>query len=76
MLTFAYSVGLGVPFLVAAFSFGRATRPYGWARRHVRVIVRGGGAFLVLIGLAQLTGVWSTGLAQLQGVIGGWQSPL
>ena len=76
LLTFAYSLGLGLPFLVAAVSYGRATQAFAWVRRHQGLIARLGGIFLVLIGLAQLTGVWSTTLAQLQGLITGWQTPL
>lgn len=76
LLTFAYSLGLGLPFLVAAASFGRATAAFVWVRRHQGVIARLGGAFLVLIGLAQVTGIWSVAMAQLQGLITGWQTPL
>lgn len=75
-LAFAYSLGLGLPFLVAAASYGRATQAFAWVRRHQGVIARLGGVFLVLIGLAQFTGVWSTTMAQLQGLITGWQAPL
>lgn len=32
----AYSAGLGIPFVLAAFSFHRALRRFDWARRHTR----------------------------------------
>ncbi|CAI9419311.1 cytochrome c biogenesis CcdA family protein [Nocardioides sp. T2.26MG-1] len=76
LLTFAYSMGLGLPFLVAAASYGRANQTFAWVRHHQGLIARLGGTFLVLVGLAQLSGVWSTGMAQLQGLITGWQTPL
>ncbi|PUA80777.1 cytochrome c biogenesis CcdA family protein [Nocardioides currus] len=76
LLTFVYSLGLGLPFLVAAFSFGRAGRTFGWVRAHLVLVTRAGGIFLVLIGLAQLLGIWSVATAELQGLISGWRAPL
>ena len=76
LLSLAYSVGLGVPFIVAAFSFHRALRRFGWARRHTRGIMRTGGAVLVLLGVLQVTGLWLQLISRLQGVISGWQMPL
>lgn len=76
LLTFAYSLGLGVPFLVAAFGLGGAHRASAWMRRHARSVARCGGILLVVIGVMQVTGVWSTTLAGVQGLLVGWQSPL
>lgn len=76
LLTFTYSLGLGLPFLFAAASFGRSARSFEWVRRHLSLVSRTGGVFLVLIGLAQISGAWSVALASLQGFIGGWQTPL
>ncbi|MBE7324272.1 cytochrome c biogenesis protein CcdA [Nocardioides sp. Y6] len=76
LLTFVYSLGLGVPFLLAASSIGRSAHAFTWVRRNMRVITGVGGSFLVLIGLAQLTGLWSEAMVSLQVLIGGWQTPL
>lgn len=76
LLTFVYSLGLGLPFLFAAVSFGRSARSFAWVRDHMGAVSRAGGVFLVLIGLAQVSGAWSVALASMQGFIGGWQSPL
>lgn len=76
LLTFTYSLGLGLPFLFAAVSFGRSARSFEWLRRHLSLVSRTGGVFLVLIGLAQISGAWTMVLASLQGFIGGWQTPL
>ncbi len=76
VLSFAYSVGLGIPFLVAALSVNKAMRSFGWARRHTVAIMRGGGAMLVLLGLLQVSGLWTALISRLQGVIAGWQVPL
>lgn len=79
VLSLAYSAGLGVPFVLAAFSFHRALRRFGWARRHAgtpRGIMRTGGAMLVLLGLLQITGMWLALISRMQGLISGWTLPL
>lgn len=75
-LSFAYSVGLGVPFILAAVSVQKAMASFAWARRHARTVMRVGGAMLVLLGILQVTGLWLYLITQLQGVIVGWQVPL
>lgn len=75
-LSFAYSVGLGVPFILAAVSVQKAMASFGWARRHARTVMRVGGAMLVLLGILQVTGLWLYLITLLQGLIVGWQVPL
>ena len=66
VLLVAYSLGLGVPFLVTGLALGRLTRVLGWFRRHSRVITLASaallGAFGVVLLLNRLT--WVT--ARLQ----------
>ena len=76
LLSLAYSLGLGVPFLLAAFSMQAAMARFAWARRHARTVTRVGGVMLVLLGVLQVTGVWAEVMSNLQGLISGWQSPL
>ena len=76
LLSLAYSAGLGIPFVLAALSFHRVIHRFGWARRHARVIMRSGGALLVLLGALQVSGLWMQVISRLQGVITGWQMPL
>lgn len=76
LLAFAYSLGLGLPFVLAALSVTRAMRSFAWARTHARSVARGGGGFLVVLGLLQLSGVWSSWMAATQSLIAGWQTPL
>ncbi len=59
LLVFAYCMGLGIPFVALAFGSGWAVGGLGWLRRHTRAIQLIGGALLVLVGLALLTGVWN-----------------
>ena len=76
MLSFAYSLGLGIPFLLAAFGVTRAFQAFGFFRRHAVAVMRTGGGLLVLVGLLQVLGLWTQWLASLQGTIGSWQTPL
>ena len=76
VLSFAYSLGLGIPFLLAAMGVSRAFHVFGWARRHAPVIMRVGGGMLIAVGVLEVTGVWALLVAQLQGLVANWQSPL
>lgn len=75
-LSFAYSAGLGIPFIIAAFSMQRFIGSVAWARRYARLIMRVGGASLMVLGLLQITGLWTELISQLQGWIGGTTLPL
>lgn len=76
VLSFAYSLGLGIPFLLAAFGISRAFRAFAFFRRHALAVMRVGGGTLVLLGVLQVLGFWSQWLASLQASIGSWQVPL
>lgn len=75
-LSFAYSLGLGIPFILAAFSMQRFMGSVSWARRHARWIMYAGGGMLILLGLLQVSGAWTALIAQIQGLIAGWTPPL
>lgn len=66
VLAFAYSLGLGIPFLVAAVSMQGALRRFAWARRHARVVMVAGGVLLIAIGLLQVTGGWELIIRHMQ----------
>ncbi|UYO96433.1 cytochrome c biogenesis protein CcdA [Microbacterium sp. M28] len=75
-LGIAYSIGLGIPFLLAALGFGWATRTIGFLRRHIRTLNIIGGAMLIGLGILMVTGVWTTIMARLQAVMGSVYLPL
>jgi cytochrome c-type biogenesis protein len=75
-LSLAYSLGLGIPFILAAMSVSKVMRSFGWARRHTRGIMIFGGGMLIVLGLLQVTGLWLSLISRFQGVIAGWQVPL
>lgn len=58
LLSVAYALGLGLPFLAVGLAVRRAAGGLGWARRHRLAITRAGGAMLVLTGLLLATGAW------------------
>jgi cytochrome c-type biogenesis protein len=55
VLLFAYSLGLGVPFVVTGLAFGRLTAFYARARRRLGLIHLVAGAVLVAFGILLLT---------------------
>ncbi len=59
VLTIAYCVGLGMPFVAVAFGLRSSERMVGWMKRHRLAIMRFGGGLLVIIGLMLVTGVWT-----------------
>lgn len=59
LLTFAYCLGLGLPFLGFALGMRRLLGTVGWFKAHYRLVVRTGGVMLCVLGLLLLTGLWS-----------------
>ncbi len=59
LLSLAYCIGLGVPFLIIALAFRRMAGTVRWLRQHSLWVMRFGGATLILIGVLLLTGVWN-----------------
>ncbi|MCK9872342.1 cytochrome c biogenesis CcdA family protein [Nocardiopsis dassonvillei] len=75
-LAFTYGLGLGLPFLAAAVGLSKTMRALSWARRRGDIVSRVGGAMLVLIGIAQVSGMWSVFMADMQRLAGGYTLPL
>lgn len=76
LLGVAYSLGLGIPFLLLTLGFGWATKSVSFVRRHIRIVNLVGGALLIVLGLLMVTGVWTAIMAQLQGVFASVPAPL
>ncbi|MFE4643625.1 cytochrome c biogenesis CcdA family protein, partial [Streptomyces sp. NPDC056730] len=66
ILTVAYCLGLGVPFVLAAVAFRKALGAFGWIKRHYVWVMRIGGAMMILTGLALLTGAWDSLVQSMQ----------
>jgi cytochrome c-type biogenesis protein len=76
LLSLAYCIGLGLPFLLFAVAYQRALSVSGWLRRHAGTVQRVGGIALVLLGLALVTGLWSQAVAGLQAWVVAFEVPL
>jgi cytochrome c-type biogenesis protein len=77
ILTVAYGLGLGIPFLIVALAFERGVTAFGFARRHARAFSVAGGAMLVAVGILEVTGAWSSALLWMKTHwISSYQSPL
>ncbi|WP_406865403.1 cytochrome c biogenesis protein CcdA [Streptomyces sp. HUAS MG47] len=66
ILTFAYCLGLGLPFIVAAIAFRKALGAFGWVKRHYVWVMRIGGVMMIATGLLLLTGVWDSMVSAMQ----------
>ncbi|MBA2445537.1 MAG: sulfite exporter TauE/SafE family protein [Nocardioidaceae bacterium] len=76
LLSFAYSVGLGLPFVLAALGVERAFQAFAWARRHAQTVMRVGGLLLIVVGLLEVTGLWARLIVELQVLVANWELPL
>lgn len=66
VLTLAYCLGLGLPFLLVAVAFRAGMGTLGRIRRHRVFLQRLGGAVLILIGVLMVTGIWTAFVSWLQ----------
>jgi cytochrome c-type biogenesis protein len=71
VLALAYSLGLGIPFVLIAMGLQFATKSMSFVKRHLRAINIAGGAFLMAIGVAMVFGWWTAWMSQLQVWISG-----
>jgi len=58
-LAAVYCLGLGLPFLIVALAFRKAFGAMNWMKRHYTLLIRIGGAMLVLLGVMMVTGMWA-----------------
>ncbi|MER7480588.1 cytochrome c biogenesis protein CcdA [Streptomyces sp. NPDC126510] len=66
VLTVAYCLGLGVPFVLAAVAFRKALGAFGWIKRHYVWVMRIGGTMMIVTGLLLLTGAWDRIVQEMQ----------
>ena len=65
ILAIAYSLGLGVPFVVFGLFFRRLLGVFAAVRRNSRWVTRIGGVLLIAVGVALVTGGWNSFLIWL-----------
>ena len=72
ILSFAYCVGLGLPFILFAFALERSKKLRNALLKRNKAISIIGGTFLIVIGLLQISGLWEILMADLRGTISGF----
>ncbi|MFD0167825.1 cytochrome c biogenesis CcdA family protein [Streptomyces decoyicus] len=66
LLTVAYCLGLGLPFIGVALAFRRALGAFRWVKRHYLWVMRIGGGMMVALGILLVTGIWDSLMSELQ----------
>ena len=72
LLTAAYCAGLGIPFLLTAVAFRRALGAFAVVKRHYAVVMRVGGAMLVVVGLLLVSGLWEDLMIEIRTWVSGF----
>jgi cytochrome c-type biogenesis protein len=65
-LLMLYSLGLGIPFVLAAVWFQKSRSTLEWLRRNGRRIELAGGSMLIVVGVLFTTGIWQSIFIPLQ----------
>jgi cytochrome c-type biogenesis protein len=76
LLALAYSLGLGLPFVVLGVAFVRFAGALAWVRTHQRAVMRAGGVLMIIVGIALVTGWWDTWMAGLRQWAAGFEVPI
>ncbi|MFI6513930.1 cytochrome c biogenesis CcdA family protein [Spirillospora sp. NPDC050679] len=74
LLSLAYCLGLGLPFLATALAYRRALGAFGAVKRHYALVMRIGGGMLVLLGVLLVTGLWTDLSLQMRSWISGFET--
>jgi cytochrome c-type biogenesis protein len=61
-----YAIGLGLPFIAAGLAYRKALGALSFVRRHQLLVMRLGGALLVVVGLLLVSGWWDWVVTWLQ----------
>ena len=72
ILTGAYCLGLGIPFVLTGIAFERSLRAFAVVKRHYGVVKAIGGGLLVVVGVLLVTGLWEQFTIHLRVLISGY----
>ena len=72
LLSAAYCIGLGAPFIFVGIFFDQSIKLRRFMAKHGNYLTKIGGALLILIGLLQITGAWNSVLNSLRSLISGF----
>ncbi|ORC16386.1 MULTISPECIES: cytochrome c biogenesis CcdA family protein [Rothia] len=76
VLTLAYCLGLGIPFLLVALGVARGVSTMNWARKHRLLLQRLGGGMLILIGVLLASGIWTAMMSWFQATMPVYELPI
>jgi len=76
LLSVAYSLGLGIPFILAGVAFRRMLGAITWVRRHQVWVTRVGGIMLITLGILLVTGTWDLLVGHLRDWVGSVEAPI
>ena len=65
LLLLAYSLGLGIPFVLSAVLIDYLKSAFNWIKQHYNVINAVSGSLLILLGVLMATGLLGRALALL-----------
>ena len=68
-LSFGYCIGLGAPFIASGLYLDKSEKLRKFLTKRGDLISKIGGVFLILIGIAQLMGLWTDLMASLRSLI-------
>lgn len=72
LLTVAYSIGLGLPFVLLAAGFAWATKSVAFVRKNIRGFNIAGGVLLIILGAMMISGLWNNFIEYIQVVNNGF----
>jgi cytochrome c-type biogenesis protein len=76
VLSVAYCLGLGLPFIAVALAFRRMLGAFDWVKKRYVWVMRVGGGMLVVVGVLLVTGVWNDLIVHLQTSVSGFKTPI
>ena len=69
ILSIGYGIGLGLPFILSGLYLDRSKKIRNYFLKNGALICKIGGALLILIGILQLTGIWTDLMINLRSTI-------
>ena len=76
LLLLAFSLGLGVPFLLVGLGVGQAMGAFGWIRRHHDAISVVSGTILVAFGALLVSGLWNEVMSPVLRLVNRFEPPI
>ncbi len=76
ILSISYCFGLGAPFIVSGLYLDKSELMRRYLSKHGNRFSFIGGLLLILVGLAQITGIWDNWMISLRGLISGFEPVL